>query len=180
MITDQSIGKPGFGRSAIRFVSAAGMTLSGAQAHAEGCISTAYTDPPREVLECSGGARITGEPGAAYRLVDRNRDGRPDAVELKAKGLLIEYTARPRGGFQVLTPHAVAAVRGTTWAVDVATSGTAVFVELGRVAVSRASGGAVAVLEAGDGIDVLPGSDPLEVKRWAAARRMSLMARFGR
>ncbi|WP_238245815.1 FecR domain-containing protein [Methylobacterium iners] len=156
------------------------MALSCTQAYAEGCISTTYADPPREVLECSGGSRITAEPGAAYRLIDRNRDGRPEAIELKAKGLLIEYDARPRGGFQVLSPHAVASVRGTTWAVDVTSSGTAVFVETGRVAVNRASGGPVVVLKSGDGTDVSPGRAPLEIKPWTAARRMSLMVRFGR
>lgn len=149
--------------------------------HAGGCTSTTYTDPPREVLDCAGGTRITAEPGAAYRLIDRNRDGRPDAAELTAKALLIEYARRPRGGFQVLTPHAVAAVRGTTWAVDVSGTGTAVFVEAGRVAVSRAGGGAAAVLKAGDGVDVAPGErGPLAVKAWGAPRRERLMARLGR
>lgn len=88
--------------------------LVAVSAWADGCTSTTYTDPPREVLDCAGGTRITAEPGATYRLIDRDRDGRPEAVELGAKALLIQVTRRPRGGFQVLTPHAVAAVRGTT------------------------------------------------------------------
>ncbi|MBX9934465.1 MAG: FecR family protein [Methylobacterium sp.] len=180
MRADQRFEWPGFRCLAILIVSAVCMALSCAQAYAEGCISTTYTDPPRVVLECSGGVRLTAESGAAYRLMDRNRDGRPEAVELKAKGLLIEYTTRPRGGFQVLTPHAVASVRGTTWGVDVTPSGTAVFVETGRVAVGRASGGQAVVLKAGDGTDVSPGNALLEVKQWAPARRMGLMARFGR
>lgn len=162
-------------------VLAAGLwSLAAAPARAEGCTSTTYTDPPREVLDCAGGTRLTVEPGAAYRLIDRNRDGRPEAVELGAKALLIEVTRWPRGGFQVLTPHAVAAVRGTTWAVDVSGTGTAVFVAAGRVAVRRVGDGASVSLRAGDGVDVAPGGGPLTVKTWGAARRAGLMARLGR
>ena len=150
-----------------------------ASAQSSGCRTTAFTDPPREVLDC-GDVSISAEKGAAYRLVDGNRDGRPEAVELREKGVLIEVRRRPRSGFQVLTPHAVASVRGTTYAVDVKAAGTAVFVQTGRVGVTRAVGGQGAVLGAGDGVDVTAGGGPLVVKQWPPERRLGLLARFGR
>lgn len=155
-----------------------GMAL---RAETPGCTTTARTDPPHEVIECADGLRILAEKGATYTLVDRDKDRRPDAIELKGRGLLIEVSPRRRGGFQILTPHAVASVRGTTWAVDVTGAGTSVLVEAGSVGVSRIepTGGAV-VLKAGDGVDVEPGSAPLAVKSWSRERRLHLLARFGR
>src|SRR5688500_12955622 len=91
-----------------------------ADAQPAGCAITTYTDPPREVLACADGLTISAERGAEYQLLDRNRDRRPDGAELKSRALLIELPARKRqGGFQILTPHAIASVRGTVWAVDV-------------------------------------------------------------
>ncbi|HEX8376106.1 MAG TPA: FecR family protein [Geminicoccaceae bacterium] len=151
------------------------------RAETPGCTTLVRTDPPHEVLECADGLRITVEKGATYTLVDRDKDRRPDAIELKGRALLIEVSPRRRGGFQILTPHAVASVRGTTWAVDVTGSGTSVLVEAGRVGVARSgtTGGAV-VLKAGDGVDVEPGSVSLAVKSWSRERRLHLLARFGR
>lgn len=157
------------------------LAAAGAQAQGRGCAITAYTDPPREVLACPDGLQISAEKGAEYRLIDRDRDGRAEAVDLRSKGLLIEVAPRRRGGFQVLTPHAIASVRGTVWAVDVAAATTAVFVQQGAVAVSRSGAPeATALLRAGDGVDVDAGAGPLQVKRWPNERRLHLLARFGR
>lgn len=154
--------------------------LSDAWAGEMRCQSQKLTDPPRETLVCSDGTRITAEAETVYSLTDRNRDGLPDGAVLQGRGLLIEYAPKRRGGFQILTPHAVTSVRGTTWAVDVTEAGTAVFVEAGRVAVSKATGGSGVTLGAGEGVDVAPGPEPLAVKTWGAARRQNLLARFGR
>lgn len=152
-----------------------------ALAQGAGCRTTNYTDPPREVLTCADGLTISAEKDAVYRLVDRNRDGTPEAVELERKAILIEVSPRRRGGFQVLTPNAVASVRGTVWAVDLNAAGTAVFVQSGRVGVARAAGpGAEVVLATGEGVDVGPGTDPLAVKTWPRERALHLLARFGR
>ena len=53
-----------------------------APAAPRGCTLATLADPPRQVLRCADGLTLTAEPGAAYRPVDRNRDGRPEAVEL--------------------------------------------------------------------------------------------------
>ena len=158
--------------------------LSGAPALAQapGCRVVKEDDPPRQVLHCADGLTLTAEQETAFRLVDGTRSGRPRAVELHDLGLLIEAPAGSLSrGFQVRTPHAVAAVRGTSWAMDVTAGNTAVFVEQGVVSVRRSNTGRGAVtLRAGDGVDVQAGGGALQVKRWAPARASALLARFGR
>jgi ferric-dicitrate binding protein FerR (iron transport regulator) len=144
----------------------------------QGCSMTALTDPPRQVLRCPGGLLIEAERETSYRVLDQDRDGRPDTAELSGRALLIELQGRRRGGFQVLTPHAIASVRGTVYAVDVTAAQTSVFVQEGRVAVAGGAGESV-TLGAGQGIDVRPVA-PLEVKTWGRERAQHLLARFGR
>jgi len=78
----------------------------------------------------------------------------------------------------VVTPQAIAAVRGTKWAVDAEGAKTSIFVVEGRVRVARPAGRGSVVLGAGDGVDVEPSGD-LIVKRWPPARVTALMARLG-
>lgn len=163
---------------------------AGAQTR-DGCRADVLSDPPREVIACPGGVSVTAEQGAAYRLIDRNRDGRPDLLDLRDKAVLIEV-APHRSGFQVRTPHAVASVRGTVWAVDAQGTVTAVFVAQGAVGVARRGQGQgrgqgqeqgqAALLRAGDGVDVAADGEtgPPTVKRWSDERRRRLLARLGR
>ena len=99
---------------------------------------------------------------------------------MSSKALLLDVERKSSGRkFQVNTPQAIAAVRGTRWAVDVAEGKTSVFVVHGRVNVGRRNGAdRQVVLGAGEGVDVEP-SAPLVVKRWAPARVSALMARLG-
>jgi ferric-dicitrate binding protein FerR (iron transport regulator) len=158
---------------------AASAWLSGADAKTPGCaVRTLADPPPRQVLSCADGLTITAESTTAYSLIDRNRDGRPEGAELTGRALLVDGPPR-RGGFQILTPHAIAAVRGTVWAIDVTAERTSVFVREGVVAVRRPQGRAV-TLRAGDGVDVDAGEGPLEVRQWGQARAAALLARFGR
>jgi len=91
-----------------------------------------------QTLRCDGGITITAENGAQYTLSDTNRDGRLDSVELDSQALLLEVAKVPNGKrFTVTTPQAIAAVRGTKWAVDTTGQKTSVFVVNGRVAVRR-------------------------------------------
>jgi ferric-dicitrate binding protein FerR (iron transport regulator) len=113
--------------------------------------------------------------------VDRNRDAFPDGVNLQNRAILIDAPPGAlRQGFQVRTPQAIAAVRGTQWVVDVSTGKTAVFVVNGRVSVRRATNTRSVNLGPGEGVDVEPGTAPLVVRRWPAARATALLARFGR
>ena len=96
-----------------------------------------------------------------------------EALQLEAPAGAVE------DGFQAITPPAVAAVRGTKWAVDVADGKTSVFVVTGRVAVAREYGSPGVELGPGDGVDVEAGTAPLTVRQWGAARVAALLARFG-
>jgi hypothetical protein len=140
-----------------------------------GCQITALTDPPREVLRCGSGLKIEAERGAQYRLVDQNR------LEVTSRAVLVDVTPGRRGGFQVLTPHAIASVRGTLYAVDVKEDKTEtdVFVSRGKVGVENRSTRERTTLAAGKGSDVIP-DKPLDAHKWAAERVQKLMARFGR
>lgn len=133
----------------------------------------------RQLLRCPGGVTVTAEAGAAFRLTDRNGDGSPDSVSLRSKAILVDVdNDQHQGGFQVVTPQAIAAVRGTQWAVDVASGTTSVLVTRGRVAVRRPAGASV-TLAPGEGVDVQSGTEPLVVRRWPAARASALLARLG-
>lgn len=150
-----------------------------AQAQTGGCRLTNASDG-REILRCPNGVTITAEASAAYRLSDRNRDGNPDVVSLRGKAILVDVDdARHSGGFQVVTPQAIAAVRGTQWAVDVAARQTSVLVVRGAVTVRRPTGGESVVLNPGEGVDVTSGTGALVVRRWPAARVAALLARLG-
>ena len=131
-------------------------------------------------LNCEGGVTIVAENGARFTLQTSGRKGRVAGVELSSKALLIEVPAKSgENKFQVTTPQAIAGVRGTKWAVDVAENKTSVFVVDGRVAVGRRVPGRGVTLGTGEGVDVEEGGAPLTVKRWAPARVSALMARLG-
>jgi hypothetical protein len=93
--------------------------------------------------------RITAENGARYSLADRDRDGNADGVILRRKALLLDVPTGQTSGFVVITPQAIAAVRGTKWAVDAQSGKTSVFVVDGRVGVRRPSSSVGVLLGAG-------------------------------
>ncbi|MDD1532762.1 hypothetical protein C7U89_01720 [Bradyrhizobium sp. WBOS4] len=143
-----------------------------------GCTATPST-AGTQVWRCGSGITIVAENGARFELKDANRDGHIDSVELSSKALLVEVPRKPRGNaFKVLTPQAIAAVRGTRWAVDVAEAKTSVFVADGRVGVNRRPRGRGVVLGPGEGVDV-EATGPLTVKTWGQPRVDALMARLG-
>jgi hypothetical protein len=150
-----------------------------ARSQTGGCSLTQIGGTGRYVVSCRDGLSITAEKGASYQLLDRDRNGNVDAVRLRSKAVLVDVPAqRPGRRFEVITPQAIAAVRGTRWAVDVAPAKTSVFVERGKVGVQKRAAGAGVVLGAGEGVDVEPGKS-LHVKRWGQPRVKALMLRLG-
>lgn len=134
----------------------------------------------QQTLHCGAGIDIVAERGASFQLLDRNGDGRVDGVALRSKAAIVDVDSkRVKGGFQVVTPQAIAAVRGTRWAVDVEDGNTAVLVVRGRVSVRRPDQQGGVTLGVGQGVDVKAGSAPLVVKRWPARRVSALLARLG-
>jgi hypothetical protein len=149
-----------------------------AAAQTSGCTSVPSSGASQS-LRCDNGITIVAESGAKFELKDRNRDGHVDSAELSSKALLVEVPKKPGGNrFEVVTPQAIAAVRGTRWAVDAAEGKTSVLVVDGRVSVARSAGGRRVVLGPGEGVDVEP-TGTLTVKRWAPARVAALLARLG-
>ena len=120
-------------------------------------------------------------PSELFLRLDRDRNGRVDGVDLQSKAVFIEAPKQKSGKtFEVLTPQAIAAVRGTKWAVDAEDSKTSVFVDTGRVGVRRPTAPGRVELGPGEGVDVDGGTAPLEVRHWPAPRVAALMARLGR
>lgn len=156
------------------------MDTAVAQSSEAGCRFEPVAGTARQILRCQEGLTIIVEDGARFSLVDRDRNGNADAVRLRRKALLLEAPAGGvQGGFVVVTPQAIAAVRGTRWTVDVGQGKTSVFVLRGRVAVQRPASNAGVVLAPGEGVDVEAGTGKLTVKRWPAKRVSALMARLG-
>ena len=152
--------------------------MAAAQPANMGCATESPANAP-QTLRCEGGVTIVAENGARFTLQDRDGNGRVDSVELSSKALLLEVPKKQSGSpFRVITPQAIAAVRGTKWAVDAAESKTSVFVVNGRVAVGRRTGSHTVTLGRGEGVDV-EAAGPLTIKRWPAARVAALMARLG-
>jgi ferric-dicitrate binding protein FerR (iron transport regulator) len=155
------------------------LALMGPQASAQqipGCTSTTAANPARTVFRCSGGLIIEAEAAAAF-AASRSRSGGTFSIELRSRGILVELT-RPRR-FQILTPHAIASVRGTIFAVDVTDAQTSVLVARGSTRVTRREQPEAVNLGPTQGVDVTPGN-PLVVRRWPQQRAAALLGRFGR
>ena len=149
-----------------------------AQQQIPGCTSTVQANPPRTVFRCSGGLIIEAEASASFNVSGSRARGVISAIELKSRGILVELTRHRR--FQILTPHAIASVRGTIFAVDVTGAQTSVLVARGLTQVTRRGQSEAVNLGPGQGVDVTPGGDPLVVRRWPLERATALLARFGR
>jgi ferric-dicitrate binding protein FerR (iron transport regulator) len=137
-------------------------------------------NPSEKVLKCGATLEVRNAPGAVYHLEDSQLARQPKALQLNEGAVMVEFHPNSRRRtFQILTPQAIAAVRGTKWVVDVAGDKTSTFVISGVVAVSRPSAEQTVLLRPGQGVDVSADSGPLVVKRWAEERVRALLARFG-
>jgi hypothetical protein len=131
------------------------------------------------ILHCGAALTVRPAPGTLYHPLDAGSNRPPESVQLDSGALLIEFhPAGKRRDFQILTPQAVASVRGTTWAVEAGPDQSSVLVLTGVVQVARANTAAAVVLRRGQGVDVTAAGGPLEVKRWAPERVQALLARF--
>ncbi len=162
------------------FGSLAAVAIAPAQDAAMGC-SLERPSNATQVLRCRGAVTIIAEDGAKFTLRDRDKNGEVDSVGLKSKAVLIDVDKQPaKGSFEVTTPQAIAAVRGTKWAVDAQQTRTSVLVLRGQVAVRRPVGAGQVVLGPGQGVDVDAGTtDPLVIKTWPKPRVDALLARLG-
>src|SRR5205085_8225101 len=156
-----------------------GVSAATAQQYSSGC-SSEHPPNAAQTVRCRDSVTIVAEDGATFTLKDRDNNGKVDAVDLQSKALLLDAPKQQgKNRFEVTTPQAIAAVRGTKWAVDVQETRTSVLVLRGRVAVRRPAGAGPVVLGPGQGVDVDQGTAPLVVKRWQPARVAALLARLG-
>ncbi len=155
----------------------AGVDAAPAQQAAMGC-SSEHPPNAAQVLRCRGSVTIIAEHGARFTLQDRDKNAEVDSVDLQSKALLVDAPKqRGKNRFEVTTPQAIAAVRGTKWAVDATEGKSSVFVVNGRVSVARRAGANRVVLGPGEGVDV-EATGALTVKRWPPARVAALLARL--
>lgn len=134
------------------------------------------------ILRCGGAEALTVRPaqGAHYRPLYKKGDPLPVGIRLDDGALLIEFQPSLwRQDFQILTPLAVAAVRGTKWAVDVTKARTSVLVLYGAVGVTNRRLNQYVMVTEGEGVDVTPADTSTVQKRWGEARVRALLARFG-
>jgi ferric-dicitrate binding protein FerR (iron transport regulator) len=142
------------------------------------CVTSGLSNPNRKLIDCSDTLVLELESGADVKIIERQDSAPPKAIILENGAIFIEVQPGSRPT-QIRTPHAIAAVRGTTYVVDAGATRTSVFVVKGAVTVTKPNNASSVTLGPGDGVDVDPMSQ-LTVNRWSADRVSKLLARFGR
>jgi hypothetical protein len=153
-----------------------------APAHAAGACALIPNEkmPSEKILQCGENLTVRATPGARYQPLYKKGDALPVGIRLNDGALLIEYhPASPQEKFQILTPLAIAAVRGTKWAMDVTKAQTSTLVLNGAVAVTNRRLNKFVVLTEGQGVDITPNDTSVVQKTWGEARVRALLSRFG-
>lgn len=142
------------------------------------------------IVAASGKARIELVDGSLLSVGENSRVRLAEVatpavpatrVQLVSGALrLLVVKVTPGVRFEVETETAIAAVRGTDWALDATDDNTGVVVLTGSVEVRRRGvpgAGTVLLDEPEAGTDVRRGSAPTAPHRWAASRLAALLAR---
>jgi len=133
-----------------------------------------------QILRCGDDLVVRAATGTRYHQVNQQGNSPPEALQLDSGALMIEFHPNnTQKNFQILTPQAIAAVRGTKWVVDVNGGRTSTLVISGEVAVARLHENPTVLLKPGEGADVTAGTEPFVAKRWPEKRVRALLARFG-
>jgi FecR protein len=136
--------------------------------------------PSEKILQCGETLTVRPAQGARYQPLYKKGDPLPVGIRLNDGALLIEYhPTSPHEKFQILTPLAIAAVRGTKWAMDVTKAQTSTLVLAGAVAVTNRRLNEYVVLTEGQGVDITPADTSIVQKQWREARVRALLSRFG-
>ena len=165
--------------AALVFVAAIGGT---GPAYAAGACALIPNDrmPSERILQCGENLTVRPAQGTRYRPLYKKGDPLPVGIRLDDGALLIEFhPASPQEKFQILTPLAIAAVRGTKWAMEVTPARTSTLVLSGAVAVTNRRLNQYVVLTEGQGVDITPADTSMVQKRWGEARVRALLSRFG-
>lgn len=136
--------------------------------------------PSQMILQCGQTLTVRPTPGTSYQPLYKKGDPLPVAIRLNDGALLVEFhPAKPREKFQILTPLAIAAVRGTKWAMDVTKAQTSTLVVTGTVAVTNRRLNQFVVLNEGQGVDITPTDTSVVARTWGDERVRALLSRFG-
>jgi hypothetical protein len=136
--------------------------------------------PSEKTLQCGETLTVRAAQGAHYQPLYKKGDPLPVGLKLNEGALLIEYhPARPQEKFQILTPLAIAAVRGTKWAMEVVPGRTSTLVLSGAVAVTNRRLNEYVILTNGQGVDITPADTSIVQRLWGEARIRALLSRFG-
>ena len=136
--------------------------------------------PSEKMLQCGDTLTVRAAQGARYQPLYKKGDPLPVGIRLNEGALLIEFQPIRWGqNFQILTPLAIAAVRGTEWAVDVARARTSVLVVDGSVGVTNRRLNQYVIVTEGEGVDITPADTSTVQKTWGEDRKRALLARFG-
>ena len=136
--------------------------------------------PSGKILQCGQTLTVRPAPGTSYQPLYKKGDPLPVAIRFNDGALLIEYhPASPNEKFQILTPLAIAAVRGTKWAMDVTKGQTSTLVVTGTVAVTNRRLNQFVVLTEGQGADITPTDTSVVARTWGDERVRALLSRFG-
>ena len=165
--------------AAFLFVAAMAGTGPAYAAGACALIPNART-PSEKTLQCGENLTVRAARGTRYRTLYKKGDPLPVGIRLDDGALLIEFhPASPQEKFQILTPLAIAAVRGTKWAMEVTHARTSTLVLAGAVAVTNRRLNQYVVLTEGEGVDITPADTSMVQKRWGEAKVRALLSRFG-
>ena len=151
-------------------------------AHAAGVCALVPNDrmPSEKMLQCGENLTVRAAQGTRYQPLYKKGDPLPVGIRLDDGALLIEFhAARPQEKFQILTPLAIAAVRGTKWAMEVVPGRTSTLVLAGSVAVTNRRLNQYVVLTWGQGVDITAGDTSMVQKLWGERRVEALLSRFG-
>ena len=136
--------------------------------------------PSEMILQCGETLTVRPAPGASYQPLYKKGGPLPVGIRLTDGALLIEFhPAKPNEKFQILTPLAIAAVRGTKWAMDVTKAQTSTLVVAGAVAVTNRRLNQFVVLTQGQGVDITPTDTSVVARKWGDERVRELLSRFG-
>ncbi|HXZ15340.1 MAG TPA: FecR domain-containing protein [Roseiarcus sp.] len=137
------------------------------------------SDPSVKVLKCGDALTVRPAHGTHYRPVFSAGQALPAAIRLDDGALLIDFHPAAPSDLQILTPLAIAGVRGTKWAMEVNSTRTSTLVLEGAVAVTNRRLNEYVVLTAGQGVDVTASDTTMVQKQWGQARVRALLSRFG-
>jgi ferric-dicitrate binding protein FerR (iron transport regulator) len=137
-------------------------------------------DPSEKILQCGQELTVRPAQGTSYRPLYKTGQQLPAAIRLDNGALLIEFHPDSQQiEFQILTPLAIAAVRGTKWAMEVSAARTSTLVLEGSVAVTSRRLNQYVILTEGRGVDISESDTSLKQKEWGEARVRALLSRFG-